>query len=30
MTTGTISGQEPAVGSAGAVTDEQLIAMLIS
>jgi len=29
MTTEAISGQEPAAGSVGAVTDEQLIAMLV-
>ena len=29
MTTETTAGQEPAAGSAGAVTDEQLIAMLV-
>ena len=29
MTTETIVEQEPAAGSAGAVTDEQLIAMLV-
>jgi hypothetical protein len=29
MTTEITSGQEPAVGSVGAVTDEQLIAMLV-